>query len=198
MSDEAVSTPALATLSPREARVFEALAGRILPGDADDPGAIEAGVLTYVDRALAGPERRLRPLYAWGLEALDALARERYGAGLAELADPQVDALLAELDERYAAAAAESDEEAEIPEAAEPDRLAEFFAYACEHVLQGMLGDPSYGGNRDFCGWRLIGFPGARWGYSEEHAVAGFDASTLEPTGLDDLRRALGEGDGEG
>ena len=30
------------------------------------------------------------------------------------------------------------------------------------HVLQGMFGDPYYGGNRDYAGWDLIGYPGVR------------------------------------
>jgi hypothetical protein len=30
------------------------------------------------------------------------------------------------------------------------------------HALQGMFGDPSYGGNTDFAGWKLVRFPGPR------------------------------------
>jgi len=30
------------------------------------------------------------------------------------------------------------------------------------HALQGMFGDPSYGGNTDFIGWKLVRFPGPR------------------------------------
>jgi hypothetical protein len=28
--------------------------------------------------------------------------------------------------------------------------------------MEGMFADPLYGGNRDFSGWRLVGFPGAQ------------------------------------
>ena len=35
------------------------------------------------------------------------------------------------------------------------------------HTLQGTFGDPYYGGNANFVGWDLIGFPGfastSRW-----------------------------------
>jgi hypothetical protein len=31
-----------------------------------------------------------------------------------------------------------------------------------EHTLQGMFGDPVYGGNKQFAGWDLIGYPGVR------------------------------------
>jgi len=38
-----------------EAKLVDALASRILPGTADDPGAHEAGVVFYIDRVLSGP-----------------------------------------------------------------------------------------------------------------------------------------------
>jgi gluconate 2-dehydrogenase gamma chain len=38
-----------------EAKLVDALASRILPGTADDPGAHELGVVFYIDRVLAGP-----------------------------------------------------------------------------------------------------------------------------------------------
>ena len=37
------------------ADTIEALAARIIPGTAENPGAREAGVATYIDRALSGP-----------------------------------------------------------------------------------------------------------------------------------------------
>lgn len=39
-------------LTDEEARTVEAVVARLIPGDADDPGAIEAGVPTYIDRKL--------------------------------------------------------------------------------------------------------------------------------------------------
>ena len=30
------------------------------------------------------------------------------------------------------------------------------------HTIEGMFADPIYGGNKDFAGWKLIGFPGAQ------------------------------------
>lgn len=46
---------AIAFFNPDEARLVEALTARIMPGTAEDPGAREAGVATYIDRYLAGP-----------------------------------------------------------------------------------------------------------------------------------------------
>jgi gluconate 2-dehydrogenase gamma chain len=37
---------------------------------------------------------------------------------------------------------------------------ADFFALFRQNVLEGMLADPAYGGNRDMVGWKWIGFPG--------------------------------------
>jgi hypothetical protein len=34
--------------------------------------------------------------------------------------------------------------------------------------MEGMFADPVYGGNKDFAGWRLIGFPGAQPLFSPE------------------------------
>jgi gluconate 2-dehydrogenase gamma chain len=42
----------LRTFTPHEARTVEALTARILPGTPDDPGAREAGVVTYIDNML--------------------------------------------------------------------------------------------------------------------------------------------------
>jgi gluconate 2-dehydrogenase gamma chain len=37
-----------------------------------------------------------------------------------------------------------------------------FFALLREHTLQGMFSDPVYGGNKNFAGWDLLGYPGVR------------------------------------
>ena len=36
----------------------------------------------------------------------------------------------------------------------------DFFTMFRQNVLEGMLADPSYGGNKDMVGWKWIGFPG--------------------------------------
>jgi gluconate 2-dehydrogenase gamma chain len=37
-----------------------------------------------------------------------------------------------------------------------------------QNTVEGFLADPIYGGNRDFIGWKLIGFPGPRYNYVDE------------------------------
>ena len=38
----------------------------------------------------------------------------------------------------------------------------QFFNLARTHTIQGTFSDPFYGGNANFIGWDLIGYPGAR------------------------------------
>src|SRR2546430_2575872 len=37
-----------------------------------------------------------------------------------------------------------------------------FFNTLRTHTMEGMFADPIYGGNKEFAGWRLVGFPGAQ------------------------------------
>jgi gluconate 2-dehydrogenase gamma chain len=72
----------------------------------------------------------------------------------------------------YAAGLAELDGFAELSERAQDERLraiegTAFFELVRAHVLEGMFGDPSYGGNRDGAGWRLLDYPGPRRVWTE-------------------------------
>jgi len=33
--------------------------------------------------------------------------------------------------------------------------------------MEGMFADPVYGGNRNMAGWKMIGYPGARYDYRD-------------------------------
>jgi gluconate 2-dehydrogenase subunit 3-like protein len=62
---------ALETLTAAEADTLEAIVARLIPTDANGPGAAEARAAHYIDRALTGPLRGSRGAYAAGLaEAL--------------------------------------------------------------------------------------------------------------------------------
>ena len=43
-----------------------------------------------------------------------------------------------------------------------------FFNLVRAHTLEGTFGDPYYGGNQDFIGWEMIGYPGLRLAVSAE------------------------------
>jgi gluconate 2-dehydrogenase gamma chain len=42
-----------------------------------------------------------------------------------------------------------------------------FFELVRRHVMEGMFGDPAYGGNRDRAGWELLGYAGPRLVWTE-------------------------------
>ena len=55
---------------------------------------------------------------------------------------------------------------------------AAFFELVLGHTLEGTFGDPHYGGNQDFVGWELIGYPGLRLAVTAEQQGM---AAALEP-----------------
>lgn len=163
-------------LSFDEANLLEALVARIVPGDDADPGAREAGVLAYIDRALAGPYAEWQLAYREGLRIVDAHARARHGGKVQELPAAEQDAVLAEL------------EAGTLPGFPDGDSAA-FFAMVWAHTIEGMFCDPAYGGNRDAVGWKLIGFPGAQYGYSDRQMTYGADLTSLPIMTLADIKR---------
>src|SRR5262245_33468801 len=62
-------------LTAMESDVLEAMVARIIPTDANGPGAREARAARYIDRALGGALASSRPLYGAGLAAVDQFAR---------------------------------------------------------------------------------------------------------------------------
>lgn len=172
----------------QEARALDAVTARVIPSGPDGPGAREARVVTYIDRAVAGYFRDLQGIYRIGLQRLDECCLDGFGRRFADLAEDEQDALLAALD------AGPEEVPPNVFAALERDRrepiLPRFFAIVREHTIQGLFCDPMYGGNHEFTGWRLIGFPGAQWGYTAEQMREGFDATTIPILSLADLRRA--------
>jgi gluconate 2-dehydrogenase gamma chain len=173
MSGSEPVAPVLHFLNPVEAATLDAMAARIVPGSAEDPGAREAQAVLFIDRSLAGFLRDQQTPYRVGLRRLDAFTRERYGRRFPDLDESQQDEVLTELDRRS--------------RGEDGDGLGKLFAVVREHVVQGLFCDPSHGGNRDAVGWRMIGFPGARWGYSARQMARDFDATTIPLRTLADL-----------
>ena len=135
-------------LSATEADTLEAIVARLIPTDANGPGAAEAGAAHYVDRALGGALASSRPAYSAGLAAIENYARASKGAPFPQLAPADQDAILTEM-ERNAAPGF-------MPNSAT------FFDLLRNHTIQGTFCDPYYGGNANFVGWDLLGYPGVR------------------------------------
>jgi len=138
----------LTVLTAEEGATLEAVLSRLIPADDLGPGAREARVLRFVDRALGGPLSSLRHEYARNLAALDAFATAKRGSAFAKLAASDQDSVLAEL-ERGEATGFSPTAEA-------------FFELMRLHAIHGMFGDPVHGGNAGLAGWRLLGFHGPR------------------------------------
>lgn len=182
--------------NPHDAATIEAIAARIIPGSSDDPGAREADVIVYIDRAVAGYDHDLQPVYRRGVWELDRYCADRYGMPFVELPEESQDKVLHEI------SAVPAHPTAQVGET-EAERLglhvlSRFFSVVRQHTIEGMFCDPAYGGNRDGVGWKLVGFPGARWGYSEDEMQLGFDATEIPVTTLADLRREHGDEEGAG
>jgi gluconate 2-dehydrogenase gamma chain len=145
---------ALETLTAAEADTLEAIVARLIPSDANGPGAAEARAAHYIDRALTGPLRSSRDAYAAGLAAIDAYAQSKKGADFARLAAPDQDAVLTDMEKNVATGFVQN--------------AAAFFNLVRAHTIQGTFCDPYYGGNANFVGWDLIGFPGLRMAVGED------------------------------
>lgn len=113
---------------------IEAIAAEIIPDD-DTPGARQAGVIWFIDGALAGYDEDKRELYNGGLAEAQAKRVEMFpgSASIAALQHEQRIALLQAMEKT------------------------EFFQQVRQHTALGFFGHPKYGGNRSEVGWKLIG-----------------------------------------
>jgi gluconate 2-dehydrogenase gamma chain len=182
----------------QEVAFVDAAVSRIIPNDELGPGAKEAGVTTFIDSQLAGPygraetwymqgpwkkgtdqqgyQLKLTPaqLYRAAIRDIDDYARRTYGnKPFAELGSDVQDKVLQGLEKG----------DIDLPNA--PAKT--FFTMLIENTVEGFLADPVYGGNRDFAGWKLIGFPGPRYNYIAEIEQYGkkYDAPFVSIAGKD-------------
>ena len=123
-----------AYLDAASAAEIEAIAANIIPDD-DTPGARRAGVIWFIDRALAGYDQDKRDLYKRGLAETEAKRSELFpgSTSIAGLSSEQQTALLKAIEK------------------------SEFFQAARLHTILGFFGHPMHGGNRDMAGWKLLG-----------------------------------------
>ena len=148
-----------AFLSDDDTVTMTALTERLMPGAPGKPGATDAAVVNYIDLALAGAYADEQDFYRRALVQLDAHCAKTYGKPFHRLTAAQQDETIAAL------------EQGKAPEFVWPTAQA-FFNTLRTHTMEGMFADPIYGGNKDFAGWRLIGFPGAQPLYTPEDMVS--------------------------
>jgi len=145
---------AIENLTAAEADLLEAICARIIPTDATGPGAREARAAHFIDRALGGALASSKPAYTAGFAAFDRYCRSSRGKPFLELPARDQDSVLIDV-ETGAATGFQGGSGA-------------FFGLVRTHTLQGTFGDPFYGGNANFVGWDLIGYPGVRTNVSAE------------------------------
>jgi gluconate 2-dehydrogenase gamma chain len=161
-----------------EAATVEALVDRLIPHDEISVSGKEAGCGVFIDRQLAGsygaadrlymrpPFQAGTPMqgfqspltpgaqYRLGLAALHVWCRAAYvGKMPADLSPDQRDALLKGL------------ENGQTKLDGADGRS--FFELLLANTMEGYFADPLYGGNKDFAGWKMLGFPGARYDYRD-------------------------------
>jgi gluconate 2-dehydrogenase gamma chain len=168
-------------LSPEEARAIGCICDRFFPATPDAPSASALGVVTYIDRQLAGPwgqgarmyraapfetpadsghgwQLPLTPREAYreGLAALSEYTRSRYGMEFRELPDAEQDAVLRLL-------------EAGAVDSFRAISSSAFFELLLGNVTEGLYADPRHGGNRDAGTWKWLGFPGDPFAFGEPY-----------------------------
>jgi len=134
-SGESGQPPSFQFFSPQDALEIEAVAAQIIPSD-DAPGAREARVIYFIDRALMTFDVDKQVAYTQGLEDLQQKTLELFSVTdrFSSLSSAQQIQLLTGIEHTG------------------------FFELVRLHTIMGYLSHPDYGGNHDHAGWKLIGF----------------------------------------
>ena len=158
-----------------------AIFDRLIPADELGPSASEEGAIEFIDDQLAGDygsgaalylEGPLRPeneeklmgspqfmtsprdRYLSGLHALEAWSQVNHHASFHTLDTKAIDAFLDQMEAGKINLGSEVNSQA-------------FFELMLQNVRESYLADPLYGGNKTMAGWKMIGFPGARYDYRQ-------------------------------
>jgi gluconate 2-dehydrogenase gamma chain len=128
-------TPHFETLAPDTAGEIETIAAQMIPSTGG-PGAREAGVIYFIDRALSTFAADDRETYRTGMAQVQQKRQELFpnSTTIALLTGQQQIALIRTIE------------------------ASDFFELLRTHTVLGFLGNPSYGGNRGETGWNQIGF----------------------------------------
>lgn len=164
--------------SQSETSFVDAATQRLIPSDALGGGANEAGITHFIDLQLAGAYGRAERWYMRGpwpkgtdqqgfqlkytpaeiyrkaIPGVDAHCQKSQGKAFVQLNANEQDDVLHAL------------EDGKVDLGDIPSKT--FFTLLWQNTQEGYLADPAYGGNRDFAGWKLIGFPGPRYNYVDD------------------------------
>jgi gluconate 2-dehydrogenase gamma chain len=179
----AETTPATGSYQPvyfqNDEWVFlHAACDRLIPADEHGPGAVELGVLEFLDRHMLTPYARgdiwyregphvdapaafgyqgplaVRDILRVGIREMNSHCEQRFGGHVfAELQPAQQDALLKEA------------ESGKLDLHVISSQV--FFAQLLSETRNGYFSDPIHGGNKNMGSWKMIGYPGMRADYTD-------------------------------
>lgn len=176
-----IPPPPIRFFTDAQFRVVEAMSERIFPADSEGPGAKEARVAYYIDGQLTsgwGRGERLylqgpfvtptdsghgwqipmtpRDVYKDALAAIDAYTQKQFSKTFDQLTAKQQDGVL----QMLSAGKVDTFRTVSSPQ---------FFTMFRQNVLEGLFGDPLYGGNYNLVGWKWLGFPGDPHAYGLQY-----------------------------
>jgi gluconate 2-dehydrogenase gamma chain len=128
------------TLKENEVKFLEALVDQIVPAD-DTPGALQAGVVFYIDKQLAGPLKRFREAYATGIPAFRTACEAKTGSDFLALTSNERAGFLR-------------------------GHSSPFFNLVVDHTMQGFYGSASHGGNLNDASWKMLGIENVMGGHA--------------------------------
>jgi gluconate 2-dehydrogenase gamma chain len=166
-------------LNPDEVAFLTAAVDRLIPPDPTGPGASEAGVVVFLDRQLAGDYGRGAHFYLGG-PWREGTASQGYQSRFAPAqfyrrAIAAVEEAVGKLENGKAFKQLPTDRQDDLLKRMEsgdldlegPIASRSFFAMLIQNVREGYFSDPIYGGNKGGAAWKMIGFPGAHYDYSD-------------------------------
>ena len=124
--------------TPEQAAEVEAMAAQIIPTD-ETPGAREARVINFIDRALTTFAKNNQAQYTKGIDELQAQTKQMFptAAKFSALTGPQQIQVLTAMEK------------------------SPFFNTVRTHTIIGFFASPVHGGNHDKVGWQLVGWSDA-------------------------------------
>ena len=134
-------------LTPEEARLVVAMSSRVIPTD-DTPGAVEAGVVHFVDQQLAGIYRKWSLVYREGLKGVQKISTALYSKPFEKLEPEKMDTMLEQIEAGTIAS-----------ELNPGNTVTRFFNMFVDHCMQGFYGDPRHGGNHDWVSYQMLELP---------------------------------------
>jgi gluconate 2-dehydrogenase gamma chain len=121
--------------TPDQATEVEAMAAQIIPSDST-PGAREAKVINFIDRALTTFEKEHQEDYTKGLAELAAQTKQMFPSAT-----------------KFSALT--SEQQIQVLTAMEKSP---FFNLVRTHTITGFFASPVHGGNQNKVGWKLVNY----------------------------------------